>query len=42
MSELQHRHDMSDKLWDKIEPLLSGTKVRLEEMATIIADLSMR
>ena len=26
MSELQHRHDISDKLWNKIEPLLSGTK----------------
>ena len=26
MSELQHRHDMPDNLWNKIEPLLSGTK----------------
>lgn len=26
MLELQHRHDISDKLWNKIKPLLSGTK----------------
>ena len=26
MSELQHRQDISDKLWNKIEPLLSGIK----------------
>ena len=26
MSKLQHRHDISDKLWNKIEALLSGIK----------------
>ncbi len=34
MSKLQHRHDMSDQLWQELEPHLSGGKGKVGHPAT--------